>query len=92
MIKSELIEQLSNKFTHLSRLSIERVVNTALKIIGTELAKGDKVQLMGFGTFEVREHAGRTVKNPRTGENIDLPTNNRVHFKPGTELKRQVKH
>lgn len=55
------------------------------------LAKGKKVQLVGFGTFEVRERAERTGRNPQTGEEMTIPATKVPAFKPGKELKTAVK-
>ena len=69
---------------------VERVINAAIKIITDTLAQGGKVQLLGFGTFEVHDRAERQGRNPRTGEVITLPATKRVHFKPFKALKAAV--
>ncbi|MED3810489.1 HU family DNA-binding protein, partial [Priestia megaterium] len=59
--------------------------------IAAELAKEEKIQLIGFGTFEVRERAERTGRNPQTGEEMAIPASKVPAFKPGKELKEAIK-
>jgi len=59
--------------------------------ISHTLAKGEKIQLVGFGTFEIRERAERTGRNPQTGEEMTIPATKIPAFKPGKELKEAVK-
>lgn len=88
MNKSELINSIAGK-QKLGLSDVERVINTATDI-KAELAQGDKVQLIGFGTFEVHDRAERQGMNPRTQQPIDLPATKRVHFSPGKALKAAV--
>ncbi|MES9770976.1 HU family DNA-binding protein, partial [Priestia megaterium] len=59
--------------------------------ISNTLAKEEKIQLLGFGTFEVRERAERTGRNPQTGEEMTIPASKVPAFKPGKELKEAIK-
>ena len=68
----------------------EKVVGAIFSSIEEALAKGDKVQLVGFGTFEVRERAARTGRNPKTGEDITIAAAKVPAFKPGKALKDAV--
>ncbi|RCK70302.1 MULTISPECIES: HU family DNA-binding protein [Desertihabitans] len=68
----------------------DKAVSAVLDAIAGELAKGEKVSLPGFGTFEVRERAARTGRNPQTGEEIQIAASKVPAFKAGTQLKKQV--
>jgi DNA-binding protein HU-beta len=72
MKKSDLVAAVAEK-QNLSKKDVEGVINAAIEEIKVALAKGDNVQLIGFGTFEVRERAERVGKNPRTKETITIP-------------------
>lgn len=89
MNKSELIYEISKK-RNIDAHEVERVINTATDIIKAELKQGNKVQLIGFGTFSVHDRAPRKGVNPRTQQPIDLPATKRVHFKPFKALKEAV--
>jgi integration host factor subunit beta len=70
MIKSELIDQLAEANPHLYHRDVERVVNTILDGITDALARGERVELRGFGAFSVRHRPARVGRNPRTGESV----------------------
>lgn len=89
MTKLELINAIADK-KRMFLSDVERVINAATDIIKAELAQGGKVQLIGFGTFEVRDRAERSGRNPRTGEAITLPASKLPYFKPGKTLKAAV--
>ena len=65
-------------------------MNAVLKIISNTLKKGDSLTLPGFGTFEVRERAARTGRNPKTGEELQISASRAAAFKPGAALKAAV--
>ncbi len=89
MNKAELLQSVVEK-TDLKKKDVEKVVAALFKTIEEEMVKGEKVQLVGFGTFEVRERAGRTGRNPRTGEEITIQAANVPAFKAGKALKDAV--
>lgn len=89
MTKKELVEKVSGK-TELSVEKVSAVINAAFSAITAELCKDHKVQLIGFGTFEVKTRAGRKGRNPRTGEEIELPPSRLPYFKAGKALKEAV--
>lgn len=89
MKKSELIAQLADS-NDLSRRQAEKVIDDFLELIADELAKGEKVVLSGFGTFEVRTRVARSGRNPRTGEEINVPEQKTPAFKVGKILKDAV--
>ncbi len=89
MTKTELISAVAES-VDLKKKDVERVVNSVFSIIGAALTKGDKVQLVGFGTFLVRRRSARLGRNPQTGEEINIPEASVPVFKPGKSLKDAV--
>ncbi|KMY54371.1 DNA-binding protein [Bacillus sp. FJAT-27231] len=90
MNKTELVNVVAEK-TELSKQDATKAVNALFETISNTLAKEEKIQLIGFGTFEVRERAARTGRNPQTGEEIQIAASKIPAFKPGKELKEAVK-
>ncbi|MCE7791016.1 HU family DNA-binding protein [Salipaludibacillus sp. CUR1] len=90
MNKTELINAVAEK-TDLSKKDATSAVDAVFDVITGSLQEGDKVQLIGFGNFEVRERAARKGRNPQTGEEIEIPASNVPAFKPGKALKDAVK-
>ena len=86
MNKTEFIAAVAAQ-AELSKKDAEKAVNAVLSVTTDALAKGDKVQLVGFGTFEVRERSARDGKNPRTGEVIQIAASKVPAFKAGKALK-----
>ena len=89
MNKTELIAQVAEK-TGLSKKDSEKAVNAAFDTITEALAAGDKVQLVGFGAFEVKERGARIGRNPKTKEEIEIPASRVASFKVGKALKEAV--
>ena len=89
MTKAELIAAVAEK-SGLSKKDAGSAVEAVLECISQALASGDKVQLLGFGTFEVRERAARIGRNPQTGEDITIAARMVPAFKPGKTLKEAV--
>lgn len=89
MNKAELITAAAEK-TGLSKKDTERTVAAVIDAISDALAAGDKVQLVGFGVFEVKSRAARMGRNPRTKEAIEIPASKNPVFKPGKALKDKV--
>ena len=89
MNKSELINAVAEK-AGLSKKDSEAAVNAALEAIANALSEGDKVQLVGFGSFEVKKREARTGRNPSTGEPMDIPAARLPAFKAGKALKDAV--
>ena len=86
MNKTELIAAVAEK-TGLSKKDTEAAITAAIDAITAALAEGDKVQLVGFGGFEVKERAARIGRNPRTKESIEIPASKTPVFKAGKALK-----
>ncbi|MGD6803716.1 HU family DNA-binding protein [Rossellomorea vietnamensis] len=89
MNKTELINAVAES-AELSKKDAENAVKAVLHNIEETLAKGDKVQLIGFGNFEVRERSARKGRNPQTGEEMEIPSSKQPAFKPGKALKDSV--
>lgn len=89
MNKTEFIAAVAAQ-AELSKKDAEKAVNAVLSVTTDALTKGDKVQLVGFGTFEVRERGARDGKNPRTGEVIKIAASKVPAFKAGKALKDVV--
>ena len=89
MNKTELINAVAEK-GGLSRKDTERVLNAALETITTTLAEGGRVQLSGFGIFEVKEREARVGRNPRTKEAIEIPASKAPVFKASSAMKGAV--
>ena len=89
MNKAELISNVAEK-TDLSKKEAEKAVSAVLASIEEAMAKGDKVQLVGFGTFEIRERAARKGRNPQTGDEINIAAARVPVFKAGKALRDAV--
>lgn len=89
MNKRDLIRKTAEE-TGLSQKDCEAVINTLFDTIRKTVESGEKVQIIGFGTFELRARAARTARNPRTGEAVEVPARRVPVFKPGAELKQAV--
>ena len=89
MNKTELVAAISEK-TELTKKDSEKALKALIDVVAEELKKGEKVQLVGFGTFEVRNREARTGKNPRTGEAIQIAASKVPAFKAGKALKDVV--
>ena len=89
MNKTELVAAIADK-TELSKKDSEKALKAFIDVVGEELKKGEKIQLVGFGTFEVTERAARTGKNPQTGEPMTISACNAPKFKAGKALKDVV--
>ena len=90
MNKTELINAVAAK-AELSKKDAEKALAAVIGSIEEALVAGDKVQLIGFGTFEVKERAARTGHNPKTGEAIEIAASKIPAFKAGAALKNAVK-
>ncbi|MDO4837764.1 MAG: HU family DNA-binding protein [Clostridia bacterium] len=89
MNKTELTAALAAN-AGLSKKDAEKALNTFVEVVTETLAKGEKVQVVGFGSFEVKERPARTARNPRTGEEIKIEASKAPVFKAGKALKDTV--
>ncbi|MFV3127341.1 integration host factor subunit beta [Niveispirillum sp. KHB5.9] len=90
MTKSELIQRLAERNPHLYQRDVEKIVTTIFDEITEALAKGDRVELRGFGAFSVKRRDARTGRNPRTGESVDVDEKVIPFFKTGKQLRERL--
>ena len=90
MTKSELIQRLAERNPHLLQRDAERIVATILEEITAALARGDRVELRGFGAYSVKRRAARQARNPRTGEAVHVAEKHVPFFKTGKELRQRL--
>ncbi len=90
MTKSELIEKLAARQTQLSLKDVELVVKSILEHMAQSLAKGERIEIRGFGSFSLHFREPRVGRNPKTGQSVELSGKYVPHFKPGKELRERV--
>ena len=89
MTRTELVANVAEK-AGITKKSADLVLNSLFDTIKQALVEGDKVQIIGFGTFEIRNRAARKGRNPQTNEEIDIPASKLPSFKAGKALKEAV--
>ena len=89
MNKAELIEAIANE-TGIAKKDVDAALKSFVNVVSDALQKKDKVQLIGFGTFETAERAARTGRNPANGEPLKIKASTQVKFKAGAALKEKV--
>lgn len=87
MTRSQLILRLAERNPHLFHRDIERIVATVFEEVSGALARGERVELRGFGAFSVKSRASRVGRNPRTGDAVHVDAKNLPYFKTGKELR-----
>ena len=90
MTKSDLVKRLADANPHLYRHDIERIVATVFGRITAALARGDRVELRGFGAFSTRARGTRPARNPRTGAEVAVPDKTVPRFRTGKELRDRL--
>ncbi|BCJ92127.1 integration host factor subunit beta [Terrihabitans soli] len=90
MIKSELVGRVATANPHLYQRDVENVVNAILDAISEALARGDRVELRGFGAFSVKSRPAREGRNPRTGERVSVAQKSVPFFKSGKEMRARL--
>lgn len=90
MIKSELIQQIAEENPHLYQSDVERIVATIFEEITSALARGERVELRGFGAFSVKHRDARIGRNPRTGESVEVAEKRVPFFKTGKLLRERL--
>ena len=89
MNKTELVAAIAER-TELTKKDADQALKAFIDVVGDELSKGEKIQLAGFGTFEVTERAAREGRNPQTGETMKIEASKSPKFKAGKALKDMV--
>jgi len=90
MIRSELIQKIADENPHLYQRDVERIVNTVFEEITSAMARGDRVELRGFGAFSVKKREARMGRNPRTGEAVAVEEKHVPFFKTGKLLRDRL--
>ena len=90
MIRSELIQKLAEENPHLFQRDVERIVNTIFDEITETMARGDRVELRGFGAFSVKKRDSRIGRNPRTGASVSVAEKHVPFFKTGKLLRDRL--
>jgi integration host factor subunit beta len=92
MTKSDLVQQLSEKVTTLTKKDCELIVDTVFQNMKDALQRGEKIEIRGFGSFTVRVRRAKEGRNPKTGEKVSIPEKRIPFFKVGKELRDLVNH
>ena len=90
MIKSELVQRIAGQNPRLFHRDIDNIVNAILDAIIAAMARGDRVELRGFGNFSVRRRSARIGRNPRTGTIVSVEEQSVSYFKSGKEMRRRL--
>ncbi|EKD69951.1 MAG: hypothetical protein ACD_46C00690G0005 [uncultured bacterium] len=90
LIKSQLIAELSKRFPHLPEKDIALAVNSVIDHMSTNLSQGGRIEIRGFGSFNLHFRPPRRAHNPKTGEKLVTNPKYAVHFKPGKEMRERV--
>lgn len=90
MIRSELIQKIADENPHLYQRDVERIVNTIFDEVTDAMARGDRVELRGFGAFSVKKRDARIGRNPRTGATVDVEEKHVPFFKTGKLLRDRL--
>ena len=90
MTRSDLVQKLAEKNPHLMQKDVERIVNTVFDEITVALARGDRVELRGFGAFSIKRREARAGRNPRTGQTVSVAEKTVPFFKTGKQLRDRL--
>lgn len=83
MTRSVLIEKVTDKVEGLTKKQVEAIINTIFEGMKDALAKGEKIEIRGFGNFRLKVREGKVARNPKTGEKVQVPSKRAIHFKVG---------
>jgi integration host factor subunit beta len=90
MVRSELVRALNEKLPELQLRDVELALNCMLEQMADAIVQGERIEIRGFGGFNLHHRAPRIARNPKTGEAVNLPAKVAVHFKPGKEMRDRV--
>jgi integration host factor subunit beta len=90
VVKSELVSVLNEKLPELQVRDVELALNCILEQMTNALVQGERIEIRGFGSFDIRRRPPRRARNPMTGEAVNLPAKIATHFKPGKEMRDRV--
>ena len=87
MVKSEMVQALNKKMPDFQERDVESALNCMVNQMVDALVKGERIEIRGFGSFDLRHRPPRIARNPKTGESVQLAAKAAVHFKPGKEMR-----
>ena len=90
MTKSELVSALTERQPHLLKHDVELALNCILGQLANAIVQGKRIEIRGFGSFNLHHRPPRIARNPKTGEAVNLPAKVAIHFKPGKEMRDRV--
>jgi len=90
VVKSELVRALKEKLPELQVKDVELALNCILGQLANAIVQGERIEIRGFGSFNLHHRPSRIARNPKTGEAINLPAKVALHFKPGKEMRDRV--
>ena len=90
MVKSDLVNSLNEKLPELQKRDVELALNCILGQLENTLVQGGRIEIRGFGSFDLRHRPPRIARNPKSGEAVHLPAKVAIHFKPGKEMRDRV--
>jgi len=90
MTRSDLVKVLSKNQKYLASKDVEVAVRSLINILSNSLSSGERIEIRGFGSFNLHYLPSRSGRNPRTGESVNIPGKYVPHFKPGKELRKRV--
>ena len=90
MVKSEMVRALNDKLPERHVSDVELAVNCMLGQLADSLVQGERIEIRGFGSFNLHHRPPRIARNPKTGEAINLPAKIAIHFKPGSATRSRV--
>lgn len=90
MVKSDLVNALNEKLPELQKRDVELALNCILGQLENTLVQGGRIEIRGFGSFDLKRRPSRIARNPKSGEAVHLPAKVAIHFKPGKEMRDRV--
>ena len=90
MVKSDLVNALNEKLPELQKRDVELALNCILGQLENALVQGGRIEIRGFGSFDLRHRPSRIARNPKSGEAVHSPAKSVIHFKPGKEMRDRV--
>jgi len=90
VVKSDLVNALNEKLPELQKRDVELALNCILGQLENALVQGGRIEIRGFGSFDLRRRPPRIARNPKSGEAVNLPAKLAIHFKPGKEMRDRV--
>ena len=90
MVKSNLVNAINEKLPELQKRDVELALNCILGQLENALVQGERIEIRGFGSFDLRHRPSRIARNPKSGEAVHLPAKVAIHFKPGSATRSRV--